>query len=94
MAERWQTATANPWRAVPSEWNSARRSRASEEAPPAPASPAGCAPVFPTATDVRWEPGSVGVPVPPLEPQGAPEVTVALQITLAFAIRDDAYPSS
>jgi len=58
----------------------------SETAPDEPEDGNGCTPVQGSNTDAWWTPGSVGLSVPSFDPQGAPEVVVGLQVTLAYAI--------
>jgi len=62
----------------------------SETAPTAPHDANGCAPFEAGATDAWWTPGSVGLTVPSFDPQAAPAVVAAIQITLAFAIGSEA----
>ncbi|MEA2585592.1 MAG: hypothetical protein QOF33_3677 [Thermomicrobiales bacterium] len=65
----------------------------SETAPTDPEAARDCAPVRGTNVDAWWTPGSVGLTVPAFDPQAAPEVVAVLQVTLAFAIRQEASSS-
>lgn len=58
----------------------------SETAPDEPEDGNGCTPAQGTNVDAWWTPGSVGLSVPSFDPQGAPQVVVGLQVTLAYAI--------
>ncbi|HEY7035453.1 MAG TPA: SIMPL domain-containing protein [Thermomicrobiales bacterium] len=62
----------------------------SETAPAEPDDENGCAPARGTNADAWWTPGSVGLTVPSFDPQAPPVVAADLQVTLAFAIGNDA----
>jgi uncharacterized protein YggE len=66
----------------------------SETAPTEPDDANGCPPFHPTSSDAWWTPGSVGLTVPPFDPLAPPQVAVSLQVTLAYAIKTNAVPSS
>jgi hypothetical protein len=66
----------------------------SETAPTEPEDANGCPPFHAANGDAWWTPGSIGLTVPPFDPLTVPQVAVSLQVTLAYAIRTDAVPSS
>jgi uncharacterized protein YggE len=66
----------------------------SETAPAEPGDASGCAPFRGTNVDAWWTPGSVGLTVPAFDPHAVPQVAIALQITLAFAISTDGVSTS
>jgi uncharacterized protein YggE len=59
-----------------------------EPAPTEPLDASGCAPLHGANDDQWWTPGSVGLTVPPFDPQAVPAVTLDLQVTLAYAITE------
>lgn len=65
----------------------------SETAPDTPDEANGCAPFRNDRPGSWWTPGSVGLTVPSFDPEAPPQVAVALQVTLAFAIGSQVTPT-
>jgi uncharacterized protein YggE len=57
-----------------------------EPAPNEPLDANGCVPLHGKTDDAWWTPGSIGLTVPPFDPEATPEVAVDLEVSLAYAI--------